>query len=90
MNDGAEVELFGGQAGEAIPEIEAGLATENREGAGAGAVGAFLAVPEDVPKEVEVLLHGLRMARDDAIDKSQELQMDGFTPRGPAFSGASF
>ncbi len=63
VDDGAEVELFGGEAGEAVTKVEAGLAAEDREGAGAGAVGAFFAVLKDVPEEVEVLLHGGRVER---------------------------
>ena len=58
VDDGAEVEFFGGEAGESVPEVEAGLAAEDREGAGAGAVGAFFAMLKDIPEEVEVLLHG--------------------------------
>lgn len=58
VNDGAQVELFGGEAGEAFPEIVTGLPTKDAQRPGAGAVTSFLAVFENVGEEIEVSLHG--------------------------------
>ena len=59
VDDGAQVELFGGEQGEALGEVEAHLVPEYGTGAGAGAVGFVGAVAEDVLHEVEVGLHGV-------------------------------
>ena len=59
VDDGAQVELFGGEQGEALGEVEAHLVAEYGTGAGAGAVGLVGAVAEDVLHEVEVGLHGV-------------------------------
>ena len=53
------VELFGGEQGEALGEVETHLVAEYGTGAGAGAVGFVSAVAEDVLHEVEVGLHGI-------------------------------
>jgi hypothetical protein len=37
------------------------LAAEDRDGAGAGAVGAGLAVFQNIGEEIEILLHGGRL-----------------------------
>ena len=65
VDDRAEVEFLGGEAGESLAEVVADLAAEDREGAGAGAVGALFAVVEDVVEEVEVLAHGGDYGRKD-------------------------
>ncbi len=59
VDDGAQVELFGGEQGEALGEVETHLVAEYGTGAGAGAVGLVGAVAEDVLHEVEVGLHGV-------------------------------
>ena len=60
VDDRAEVEFFGGEAGEAGVgvEVEAHLVAEDGPGAGAGAVGLVDAVVEDVLEQLEVLAHG--------------------------------
>ena len=59
VDDGTQVELFGGEQGKALGEVEAHLVAEYGTGAGAGAVGFVGAVAEDVLHEVEVGLHGV-------------------------------
>ncbi len=59
VDDGAQVELFGGEQGEALGEVETHLVAEHGTGAGAGAVGFVGAVAEDVLHEVEIGLHGV-------------------------------
>src|SRR5690606_23322528 len=58
VDDRAQVELLGGDQRKAFAEVEAHLPAEHAAGAGAGAVGLFGAVFEDVAEEVEVLAHG--------------------------------
>ena len=58
VDDGAEVEFFRGDAGEAFAEIVARLPAEDGERAGAGAVAACLSVFEDVAEEGVVGFHG--------------------------------
>ena len=58
MNDGAEVKFLGGDAGEALPQVVAGLMAKNRECSRAGAVGAGFAVVENVLQKIEVGAHG--------------------------------
>ena len=53
------MELFGGEQGEALGEVEAHLVAEYGTGADAGTVGFVGAVAEDVLHEVEVGLHGV-------------------------------
>ena len=57
VDDRAQVELFGGQAWEALTEIVANLTAEDGVRAGAGTIQAFLAVLEDIAKEIEVGFH---------------------------------
>ncbi len=57
VNDGAEVEFFGGEAGKSLGEVVAGLAAKDAESSSASAVSSFFAVFEDIGEEVEVLLH---------------------------------
>ena len=59
VDDGAQVELFGGEQGKALGEIETHLVAEYGTGASAGAVGFVGAVAEDVLHEVEIGLHGV-------------------------------
>ena len=68
VNDGAEVELFGGQAGKALAEIVARLAAKNRTSAGAGAVGALFAVFKDIAEQIQVLPHGFLVTANGAKD----------------------
>ena len=56
-DDGAQVQLLGGQRREAGGEVEAHLPAEHRARAGAGAVGFDVPVVEHVAHEVEVLAH---------------------------------
>ena len=72
VDDGSEVDLLGGEGGEAFAKVVAGLTAEDGKSSGAGAVGAFFAVLEDVPEEVEVLLHGLRLKRREPRVKAKE------------------
>ena len=57
VNDRAEMQLLGGQAGEAFAEVVARLATKNTEGAGAGAVSTLFAVLKNIGEKVEISLH---------------------------------
>ena len=57
VDDRAEMELFCGEAGKSVTEIEADLMAEHREGSRAGPVGAFLPVVEDVLENVKILPH---------------------------------
>jgi len=58
VDDRAEVELLGGETREAGTKVVSGLPAEDGAGSGPGAVGADLAVVEDVAEEIEVLAHG--------------------------------
>ena len=60
VDNGAQVQFLGRQAGEAFAQVEARLGSEDGIGAGAGAVAAELAVVEYVLEQVEILLHGKR------------------------------
>ena len=57
VDDGLEVDLFGGDQGKALGERVARLGAEERIGAGAGAVRLEFAVIEDVSNQVEVGFH---------------------------------
>jgi hypothetical protein len=57
VDDRAQVELLGGQQREPLGEVEAHLVAEDREGAGAGAVGLRGPVIEDVLEQVQVGPH---------------------------------
>ena len=61
VDDRAEVQLLGGQQREALGEVEAHLVAEDRERAGAGAVGLRGAVVQDVLEQVQVGPHGGRI-----------------------------
>ena len=61
--DRAGVDLLGGDQREAGAEVEAHLVAEDRERAGAGAVGLLDALVEDAGEEVEVLLHDPKPSR---------------------------
>ncbi len=58
VNDGAKVEFFRGEEGEALAQIEALLGTKNGIRAGAGAVGFESTLIKDEAEEAVVLLHG--------------------------------
>ena len=60
MDDGAQVELLGGEAWEAVGQVEAHLVAEDADGAGAGAVLALGAVVEHILQKVKILSHILR------------------------------
>ena len=51
------MQFFGGEAGETLAQIVARLPAKDRDGARAGAVRARLPIVEDVPEQVEILLH---------------------------------
>ena len=53
------MQLLGGQQREALGQVEAHLAAEDAERAGAGAVAALDAVVQDVLEQVEVLPLGM-------------------------------
>ena len=55
--DRAEVQLLGGEQGEALRQVEAHLVAEHRKRAGAGPVLLLDALVEDAPEEVEIGLH---------------------------------
>ena len=57
VNDGAQVQLFGGEHGKIVAQIKPRLRAEHGISAGAGAVGLELAVFEHVPQQIEVLNH---------------------------------
>lgn len=61
VDDGAGVDFFGGDEGEAVGEVETELTPEDGVRAGAGAVVAWGGVGEDIAEEVEVLLHDGRI-----------------------------
>ena len=52
-----EMELFGGEQGESVGEVESHLVAEHASGSGSGAVGFLDSVFEDVLQKVEILLH---------------------------------
>ncbi|MNT48027.1 hypothetical protein D3C72_1847870 [compost metagenome] len=53
------MQLLGGQKGEALGQVEADLAAEDAERAGASAVVAAHAVVENVAQQVEILPFGV-------------------------------
>ena len=57
MDDGAQVQLLGGDHGEAFAEVKTHLVTEYADGAGAGAVFLAGAMVAHVAHEIEILLH---------------------------------
>jgi hypothetical protein len=57
VHDPLEQHLLGGQEGEALAQVVAGLGAEDRQGADPGAVLPLLAVFEDVADERKVGLH---------------------------------
>jgi hypothetical protein len=57
MNDGFEMQLFCGEQGKRLPQIEAGLRPEDRDCAYAGPIRSRLAAFQNKPKEVVVLAH---------------------------------
>ena len=65
MDDGAQVKFLGREARETLREVEAGLAAKNGARAGAGTVGTVYAVVNNVLEEVEVLLHGNNLIKDE-------------------------
>jgi len=65
VDDGAEMELLGGQDRETLAEVVADLMSKDRASAGARPIRAFLAMGENVSKQVEVLLHKGRLKRED-------------------------
>ena len=58
VDDGAEVELLGGEAGKSLTEVVAGLPSEDGERTSTGTVGALFAVFEHIAEQVQVLPHG--------------------------------
>ena len=63
VNNRAEMQLLGGQAGEAFAEVIARLTTKNTESTGAGSVSTLFAILENVGEKVEVSLHGWNEAQ---------------------------
>ena len=61
MNDRAEVEFLGGEAGETFAQVKASLAAKDGNRASTCAVCARLAVIKNVSEEIEVLLHRWRL-----------------------------
>lgn len=59
MNDGAQMQLFSGKAGEALAEVKTGLTTEHADGAGAGAVISAHTVGQHVIQQLKILFHDL-------------------------------
>lgn len=57
VDDGAQVQLFRGEAGEAFAEVEARLPPEHADGARAGAVIATDTVRQHIIQQVKVLFH---------------------------------
>ena len=57
MDDGLQMELFGGEQREAVGQIETHLIAENRVCAGAGSVGFDSAVVKDMSEQLLVLFH---------------------------------
>src|SRR6185503_1737866 len=55
VGDRLEVQLLGGEQGEAVAQVEAQLAAEHRQRAGAGAVGLARAARKHFAQQVEVL-----------------------------------
>ncbi|CAB1370726.1 protein of unknown function [Denitratisoma oestradiolicum] len=64
VDDGAGMQLLGGQQRKSCRQVETHLPAEHRASAGAGAVGFFVAVLEHVLHQVEVLAHGVVDRRD--------------------------
>lgn len=61
VDDGAPMELFGGDEGEGFAEVEAGLSAEKGEGAGSRSVSARGAVLEHEAEELVISFHGRGM-----------------------------
>src|SRR5690606_4283673 len=59
VDDRAQVQLLGGDQGEALAQVEAHLPAEHAAGAGAGAVGLVGAMFQDMCQQLQVLLHAL-------------------------------
>src|SRR5690606_16054127 len=57
INDGADMELFGGEQRKAVGEIEPHLIAENRPRSGAGPVRPVGPVLHHMPHQIEILLH---------------------------------
>jgi hypothetical protein len=58
MYDRPQVQLFGGEQRETLPQIKTHLVSKNTDGTGAGAVGFLNAVFQNKIKKIKVLLHG--------------------------------
>jgi hypothetical protein len=58
VDDGLEMQLLGGQHGEAGRQVESHLVAEDAERAGPGPVGLGPSLLEDVVHQVAVLAHG--------------------------------
>jgi hypothetical protein len=58
VDDRAQVQFLGGQAGKSLAQVVADLPPEDRQGAGSGPVGTFLAVLQDIAHQIEVGFHG--------------------------------
>jgi hypothetical protein len=69
VDDGAGVELLGGEQGKALGEIVAHLCSEHGIGAGAGAIGLESAVVEHLAEQVEVALHLGMLGNGERIDE---------------------
>ena len=57
VDDRLQMQLLGGETGEAVRKIETHLVAEDGQGSRAGAVGPLGAVVEDVLDQVEILSH---------------------------------
>jgi hypothetical protein len=86
VDDGAGVELLGGEQREAFGQIEAHLPAEDREGAGAGAVVLAVAAFRHVAHEFEVLSHGGPGLKKDPI-LTERVPANPPCPPGPSASG---
>ena len=57
VDNGAQVQLFSGKAGEALAQVKTGLSAENADGTGAGAVISAHTVCQNIVQQLKVLFH---------------------------------
>ena len=89
MDNGAQMEFFGGETGEPLAQVIAHLSSENRAGSGAGAVGALFAVFENIAEQFQVLPHGVFLTKNETKD-AKKIRMGitlGTTPWGQPLIG---
>ncbi len=82
MDDGAQVELLGGEAGKTLAQVITHLTSENRAGAGAGAVGALFTVLENITEQVQILPHAITLTKNGAKDAKKIQDGSNFTELG--------